>query len=756
MNSFNRFIRFIILSGLLSCFMLTATGCGSESDDWDPDRIVYAPEYKELDLGLSNGHIVDTQELGGSLYFLTVSYDAQDPFSQNILLYRTDITGGDIASSDIADSDIADSDNEEIPLRFPDENKEVQSMAVNRDGGFTLFGSTYNEENISYFLTDVTLDGQVSASKDITEVFLSEGERYIRDMVGDGLGNLYFSASNDAGGESLIGIDAEGQLKGILDTSDYIEDVFSSSDGSVYVSVWSGDGNKIRKADFDTRAFGSDIVLTGISSMNNLNFVSGGSTGILVNDGVGIYECTIETGSCIKLLDWIDSDIVASDVSQFGVSGDKDFWIFSRRYNQFSSDVSLETITELAVLKQTVAGELPRKEIITYGGRYISSDISTAVVNFNKSNDKYRIQIKDYASDDYEAMMIQYNNDLTGPDCPDIIDLNQANLDQLISQGILADIYPYMDADESFHREDYLENILTAYEKDGRLYGIMTQYGINALVGSAEKLQGIERWNLDEMLEFAAQYPDSRLLRGTADTILSLMVTSTPGMFINWETGECYFQGEDFIRILEYAKTYGTEYDHEIGTRGGISSGAFLMTNEHINEIDFLQVLEGMHEGKVKFIGFPVPEGSGIRISPINSMGMSERSDHKEGVWEFFAYLYAEEPTAGGTGFSRYSLPITKSKLEEICQEAVNPDGNIGSSSWGYDDFSVDITASTQEQVTQFKELIQSAQSLPSYDDELNNIIYEETASYFEGQKTAQEVADVIQSRVEIYVSENS
>jgi hypothetical protein len=36
------------------------------------------------------------------------------------------------------------------------------------------------------------------------------------------------------------------------------------------------------------------------------------------------------------------------------------------------------------------------------------------------------------------------------------------------------------------------------------------------------------------------------------------------------------------------------------------------------------------------------------------------------------------------------------------------------------------------------------------------SIISEEAEAYFKGQKTVDEVADIIQSRVKIYVSENS
>ncbi len=40
-------------------------------------------------------------------------------------------------------------------------------------------------------------------------------------------------------------------------------------------------------------------------------------------------------------------------------------------------------------------------------------------------------------------------------------------------------------------------------------------------------------------------------------------------------------------------------------------------------------------------------------------------------------------------------------------------------------------------------------------DDKVTEIIEEEAGAYYEGQKTAEEVADIIQSRVSIYLSES-
>ena len=75
--------------------------------------------------------------------------------------------------------------------------------------------------------------------------------------------------------------------------------------------------------------------------------------------------------------------------------------------------------------------------------------------------------------------------------------------------------------------------------------------------------------------------------------------------------------------------------------------------------------------------------------------------------------------------------------------------------SWTYDDFSMDIYAATQEDVDAIKELITATDNALQLDQNIQNIITEEAGGYFQGQKTAQEVADIIQSRIQIYVNEN-
>ena len=74
----------------------------------------------------------------------------------------------------------------------------------------------------------------------------------------------------------------------------------------------------------------------------------------------------------------------------------------------------------------------------------------------------------------------------------------------------------------------------------------------------------------------------------------------------------------------------------------------------------------------------------------------------------------------------------------------------------GYEDgWSYTYRLPTQEEVDKVMELMNVAKPV-SYngDDEISKIINEEAEAFFKGQKSVDEVAGVIQNRINIYVSE--
>ena len=68
---------------------------------------------------------------------------------------------------------------------------------------------------------------------------------------------------------------------------------------------------------------------------------------------------------------------------------------------------------------------------------------------------------------------------------------------------------------------------------------------------------------------------------------------------------------------------------------------------------------------------------------------------------------------------------------------------------------SVVLPNMTTEQVDEFIEFVESIDKCVYYDEDIEAIINEEVALFFAGQKSASDVARVIQGRVEIYVNES-
>ena len=67
----------------------------------------------------------------------------------------------------------------------------------------------------------------------------------------------------------------------------------------------------------------------------------------------------------------------------------------------------------------------------------------------------------------------------------------------------------------------------------------------------------------------------------------------------------------------------------------------------------------------------------------------------------------------------------------------------------------IDIYATTQEEYDQIMELYNSITRISEYDDKIFEIVNEVAASYFNGDKTVEDTANLIQSRVELYVNES-
>ena len=148
-------------------------------------------------------------------------------------------------------------------------------------------------------------------------------------------------------------------------------------------------------------------------------------------------------------------------------------------------------------------------------------------------------------------------------------------------------------------------------------------------------------------------------------------------------------------------------------------------------------------------------------------LSISENCDDKDGAWEFLRRLYAYDFQKQASG--SYGLPVRKDALEKKMEYAMatkaykDDDGTqvtpITDSTYSMDDFTVELKPYTKAHMDLFRSIVDRIGKENNYDtyfNDISEIINEESKAFFAGDKTAEETAKILQSRVKIYVSENS
>ena len=139
---------------------------------------------------------------------------------------------------------------------------------------------------------------------------------------------------------------------------------------------------------------------------------------------------------------------------------------------------------------------------------------------------------------------------------------------------------------------------------------------------------------------------------------------------------------------------------------------------------------------------------------------MTTSCKSKDAAWQFLRVLLSEDYQENLSWGYPISQKAFDAKLAEAMKQEYTTDENgnqvpvsNGGMSMG-DGLTVDFYAITQEEADQIIELINSVDRTAVYDQSLLDIITEESAYYFSGEKTVDQVADIIQSRMSIYINE--
>ena len=731
---------------LAAAALLAVCGCGNGSGDEtagsgngvDGDY-VYVAEYKSLNDYCDSIHAL---RFGGDkLFFAGMKGDKDVLYSMTV----------------------GEDDVKEYPLEL-EKGMHVNALGNDAEGNLLLGMIQYEgDPEAGGTVKKVTIQKRSPEGEELETVETGNAfskmdsmSFYLSGLLQDKEGNYYLGASKE-----IYVLRQDGSLSCEIPIGQYLTNLFAMKDGRVVAAYYGNAGwtlEEVSPSQKNLQPLASSIVF------DYGTYQGGVDTDLIYTQNAILYTCNLGDEKPTALLNWMDSDIDSNNLSDFTILPDG-------RVAAVTVDYSAGA-TELGILTKKDRSEVPEKEILTYASLYVPYFAEKDIVAFNKQSDKYRIVVKEYGDESmsYADRAALLNADLTSGNAPDIIDLEYSalSLEEMVAAGVLEDLTPYLDGDDIITREDYVENALRAYERDGKLYGIMSCFGISTLVGKVSDVGEGSTWTVDDVLALVDSKESGVEIFNYADrtNVLHKMCALNEELFIDRENGTCDFSSEDFYKILEFASRFPQEYEYDPNAPSEIEkirSGKLLLLAESITSVSQYQMYEYEFGEPVNFIGYPTFGKSGLTLVPNSTtVAMHASSKNKEGVWEFIRFNLTEKRQEN-MWTANAGFPILKSALDKVLAEAMedeyyeDEDGNkklTSKSTWTTGDFTVEVYAATKEQVDRIREMIDTAQPGKIMEEKLYDIIREEAQAYFDGQKSAEDVAALIQNRVQTYLDE--
>ena len=650
------------------------------------------------------------------------------------------------------------------------------------------------------YLMHIAADGSTIASLDLSDTNNEDNEDgmsgNLSSFAVDAAGNLYVSDYNN-----IYVLDAEGNVQFKLDGSQYNGSLYRLNAQQVGV-MWYNYTDDVNAADengqyfvpidLETKDWGEKVKLPS----NVWSILPGDDVyDFYYADNNNIFGYTAKTDTKDKLVDWLACDVDTNNMNGYAMLSDS-------RVAALMQDWSTDPTTyQLIVLHRVDASEIKEKKVLTLACMYLDWNLRSMIVEYNKTNDEYRINVVDYSEyatdDDYNAGVTKLTTEIISGSVPDIFLTSNLPIDKYAAKGVVADLNTFMDGGNGLSRDYFVPQVMSALEKDGKLYELPTSFSVQTAYALSSIASQYDTWNVAAVQDAMTQLQEGATVFSngwTKNMALSNCLSRNLSAFVDWTTGKCEFDSEAFQQLLAFCNSFPAETSDGDGAIAYASS-ADIAVDDAMWDSDATRITNGKQlmstigmysfdsyiwnvyaiRDKITFTGYPTEDGSGSSFELQMPMAISSVTKYPDAAWDFVCSIIKKMNTIDENNYY-YGFPISQAafdaEMTDIMTEQYQLDENGEQVDWdgdGEPDKAIrgsyetmengetvykDVYALTQEDIDQILGVINSTRSVYDYDQEILDIITDEVAAYFAGDKDVQTTASMIQSRVNLYVQE--
>lgn len=771
------FIKKSIVLLLAVSMVFSVAGCGKKEitrekqmmSEADKDAI-YTYEAIEWDEEVR-------ENIGGVQFAGDVMYATMGEYNEETSEYKSYFVTFDLKGNELSRFEVNNGWDEETGTSYG-----VNQFRMSNDKEIYGIGYSYmngeDEESgewiweESYSLIKFDNQGnilwEVSTGSSSSKQVADGGNYYgVNNLLCDDNGNVWVIDTvsytcYDKDGNKGISMDALENVSG---------EVWFNNEGNFIIGQWNDEWTQVEFYEFDTKTGKMNeepLVKPGSYYQYSYSSGVGSKWDMFATNSVGIWAFNWGDTEMTKVMDYLLSDFDGTSVYNIKAISDDQF---------MANYHDMEWNYQAGVFTKVPKEDVVDKYIMTLACYYIDSDVRKHIVEFNKNHDDVRITLTDYSSldseeNEWQLGMDTLKSDILSGKVPDIF-IAPTNFDMgmYANKGLFTDMYKLMEKDETINLDDYLDNIIKLGEYNGELYELIPKFNAVTLIGKKSDVGDGYSWTYDDLNALLAKKGNDVNLfsEDTArQTAMYYGINLAFDQFYNSNTGECNFDSPEFIQYLELLKTCPEEISEDLWNQENYwqnyenqwRNGSTILKYEWIYGFrSYVENSQGYFGEPISYVGFPTSGTSGSAAYVDFTMAIAEESAFKSEAWEFVsAFLKDEYQDNIGSGF-----PVKLSSIDKKAEEEMKPatwiDEETGEEIvedmyFWIGDEEITLEMPTEEEIQYIIGFLKNIDYRQTDVTDITAIIEEDAAAFFEGEKTAQQVAETIQSRVKIFISE--
>lgn len=513
-----------------------------------------------------------------------------------------------------------------------------------------------------------------------------------------------------------------------------------------------------------------------------------GETVVQISEGTGGCSLFLRTSSRIygvgengeisALFNCRATEVNGDYISGFCMDGERNFTLCEIFYGDGCVKITkyiqcdpseLENIPVLEVGIRDGMEKWANKTVESYNS--MQSDVRVKFVKYNEPEPNQATET-----------LSKLENDVISGNLPDMFIMTSVNGrfcgTDLMKKEVFCDLTEFMADDDELRKDNIFPEVLNTLTRENDEIPLLSTgwrlelgyYGKSAVID--KYVDKIEKFDIDGYLEFISSLPKDVGVTSylNSDTVLKRFVTISWMTWVDLENVTCHFDSDSFINFLKYSAAGEGSFDQQLyetqeiddtkESRQYLDDTALLDYGGISGFSSYMNNIKGSFGGeKLTIIGDPTLDGSHTYVELAGqTLAIADSSDMKAQAWEFLKY-YIQNNSAETLTMPLFPLTISGFEEEyERLKEGIDDD-ELGKG-WYYWDGQEhielgDITEADKDYILELlSQTVPPKRYIDNNDDTPYNIYYEETEKFFAGEYTAEKCADVIQNRMETYISE--